>query len=346
MKDKSRIVELDVLRGMAALYVACFHYVFYYGEHLNLDMPQLSGLITGIYGIQLFFMISGYVIFMTLEKTKEPMDFIVSRFSRLFPAYWVAVILAFALIRIFNLSEEWVSLRRAVANLFMIQSWLEVKHIDGVYWTLSIELAFYTALFLLFLIKKLKYVELFGLGWLILMVLHSKIKFHTTQFLDIENLLKYGHLFFAGIIFYRLKTGGAVWYRYACLGFCLFIQSIVQIEIHHQYILDPMISTFIVFMFFMLFQLLIWDKLSFIGIKPLAYIGAISYSLYLTHASVSSPIMEYLHSKNAGMLPVFLVPLVCSFIIATLITYGFERPVMKYMRNTYKNWKLSRLPVS
>lgn len=342
MGNKSRILELDVLRGIAAFYVLCFHYVYYYGDHLNTDVPTLSALITGIYGVQLFFMISGYVIFMTLEKTKRPMDFIVSRFSRLFPGYWIAVILAFALIRFFPLTEEWVPLRRAVANLFMIQSWLEVKHIEGVYWTLSIELAFYTGMFFLYLMKKFKYVELLGLLWLVLMALRSRMEFYTTEFLDIENLLRYGHLFFAGILFYQIRTKGATWYRYACLGMCLLVQYIAKIPIHHGNFIDPALGTFIIFLFFATFQLLISDKLFFIGIKPFVYLGTVSYSLYLTHASVSSPVLEYLYAKNVGIAAMFLIACACSLLTATVITYGVEKPAMAYIRNTYKKWQSAK----
>ena len=49
------------------------------------------------------------------------MDFIVSRFSRLFPGYWAAVLLAFALIRIADFTGQEVSLRRAIADLSMIR---------------------------------------------------------------------------------------------------------------------------------------------------------------------------------------------------------------------------------
>ncbi len=46
----------------------------------------------GSYGPHLFFMISGFVIFMTLDRCRGPGDFIFSRFSRLNPLYWVGVL--------------------------------------------------------------------------------------------------------------------------------------------------------------------------------------------------------------------------------------------------------------
>ena len=79
--SQARVVELDALRGLAALAVVAFHYTTHYGNevgHLG-DMPVSFDF--GNYGVELFFLISGFVIFMTLERTRTAMDFVVSRFA-------------------------------------------------------------------------------------------------------------------------------------------------------------------------------------------------------------------------------------------------------------------------
>lgn len=45
----------------------------------------------GVYGVHLFFLVSGYVILMSAERVKRASDFVVTRFARLFPVYWIAV---------------------------------------------------------------------------------------------------------------------------------------------------------------------------------------------------------------------------------------------------------------
>ena len=80
----TRINELDALRGIAAFMVLLFHYTSRYGSLYSQE--QLFSVPWGQYGVQLFFITSGFVIYLTLEKTRKPMDFIVSRFSRLYPA--------------------------------------------------------------------------------------------------------------------------------------------------------------------------------------------------------------------------------------------------------------------
>jgi peptidoglycan/LPS O-acetylase OafA/YrhL len=89
----SRLVEIDALRGVAALAVVLFHYTTHFTKLFGASPPPTISFSMGHYGVNLFFIISGFVIFMTLEKTLRPMDFVVSRFSRLFPTYWVAIVL-------------------------------------------------------------------------------------------------------------------------------------------------------------------------------------------------------------------------------------------------------------
>jgi peptidoglycan/LPS O-acetylase OafA/YrhL len=75
--SKHRFAELDALRGIAALMVVLYHYTTKYQELYGHTGATLIDLRAGRNGVQLFFAISGFVIFMTLERTKKPLDFIV-----------------------------------------------------------------------------------------------------------------------------------------------------------------------------------------------------------------------------------------------------------------------------
>lgn len=128
MADIRRIEELDALRGPAALAVMVHHYFnrfdFLYGHWF--PVPKFTDV--GKYGVHLFFMISGFVILMTLERTRRPVDFLFARFSRLYPAYWVCVLLTFALVRIFSLPGRETSVKDALVNLTMLQSFFRVNN--------------------------------------------------------------------------------------------------------------------------------------------------------------------------------------------------------------------------
>lgn len=79
------------------------------------------------------------LFFLTLDKTVHTVDFVVSRFFRLYPAYWSAVIITFSVIYVFSLPGREVNIDSALINLTMIQTWLRVDNVDGVYWTLAVE---------------------------------------------------------------------------------------------------------------------------------------------------------------------------------------------------------------
>ena len=154
LKSKAdRLVEVDALRGVAALAVVLFHYTTRFTDLYQPGAQPAVSFPSGHYGVNLFFIISGFVIFMTLEKTARPLDFVVSRFSRLFPAYWAAIFLTFSICHLLGLPGKLVSTGTALANLAMLHGLFGVGHVDGVYWTLEVELLFYCGMLLLYRLK-------------------------------------------------------------------------------------------------------------------------------------------------------------------------------------------------
>jgi peptidoglycan/LPS O-acetylase OafA/YrhL len=115
----------------------------------------------GARGVQLFFIISGFVIFMTLERTRSAMDFVVSRFARLYPAYWAAMYFTIAVVLISPVANyEPESLTQVLANITMWHSLFRIPHVDGAYWTLYVELWFYVSMLVLFVTGRLRQIEL------------------------------------------------------------------------------------------------------------------------------------------------------------------------------------------
>ena len=90
-KSKKRIAEIDTLRGLAALWVVFYHYTYRYGQIYGENLLPWTVFKHGYLGVQVFFVISGFVIYLTLERRNNLLDFAVSRFSRLFPVYWAAI---------------------------------------------------------------------------------------------------------------------------------------------------------------------------------------------------------------------------------------------------------------
>ena len=87
---------------------------------------------------------------MTLERTAGWLKFAWGRFSRLYPAYWVAAAMTFVVVAACGLPGQEVSASEAIVNLTMIQALLGNPHIDGAYWSLQAELIFYVNMLILF----------------------------------------------------------------------------------------------------------------------------------------------------------------------------------------------------
>jgi peptidoglycan/LPS O-acetylase OafA/YrhL len=324
--------ELDALRGLAALIVLCYHYTYYYTTWFHRSDPPLFEFRMGQYGVHLFFIISGFVIFMTLERTKRSMDFIVSRFSRLFPCYWAAVLLTFTVVQTFTLPGREVPFETALMNLSMLQNWFGVKSVDGVYWTLTVELGFYIAMFVCFLFGQMKRVEDWCLVWLIIMTLTEYLPtlwpaFHWPGVFTVTHLHEVGHLFIAGIIFYNLKTKGHSWQRHATIFLCLVVQCVIS---------DNFWMTPAVAFFFGLFYLFVFDRLGWIAQRPVVFMGTISYSLYLIHQNIGYVIINMLYDAGAPAWARFFVPLGCVLVLASAITFLIEKPAMEWIRNRYR----------
>ena len=155
----------------------------------------------------------------------------------------------------------------------MLTPWFGAEYLDKACWTLSSELFFYVCMFVLFVTKKMKYIEPLGLLWLTLMMINVRISralnFDAPDFIGYSSFLTYGHLFFAGILFYKIKFEAPTIQRHICLGLCLMTQALVGRELFPS----PQIVT----LFFALFYLFCFDKLKFMRTGWLVFFGTISY---------------------------------------------------------------------
>lgn len=143
---RGRIDYLDGLRGIAALAVVLQHVA----ERIIIADPASGSILrpafldlfnAGRFGVALFFLISGFVIPFSFKEPRPLLRFSISRFFRLYPAYWLS--LAFAVLTFPLLTGENFSTARIVSNITMVQAAFGQRDVIGAYWTLFIELAFY-----------------------------------------------------------------------------------------------------------------------------------------------------------------------------------------------------------
>ena len=142
----ARLGWLDALRGYAALTVVCFHLS---PQVIGLDrhLAIMRYLDLGKYGVLLFFLVSGYVIPMSLERHGSLRRFWIGRLCRIYPAYLAAIVLV-AVLTAAGLMNWQASLRAetttgVLAHLTMMADLVGVRGAVRVFWTLSYEMTFY-----------------------------------------------------------------------------------------------------------------------------------------------------------------------------------------------------------
>jgi peptidoglycan/LPS O-acetylase OafA/YrhL len=142
-----RLEYLDTLRGVAALSVMWFHYVLAgKGSHGTFGYAVVFALTEvldpGKGCVVLFFAISGFIIPASIrsDSVSPIRQFVIGRFVRLYPAYWIGILLCLAFVE----AENQPSLYPILFNASMVQGFLGARDINWVAWTPQIELVFYT----------------------------------------------------------------------------------------------------------------------------------------------------------------------------------------------------------
>lgn len=147
-RARGRLRALDGLRLIAALMVCAYHYAgrggdisTAWGRSPSHVFPHLAGPFSyGPLGVEIFFIISGFVICMS-GWGRSVKDFAISRITRLYPAYWAALIIITVAFAIVGLKR--VPNTDLLVNFTMLQMPAGAQRVLGVCWTLWAEMRFY-----------------------------------------------------------------------------------------------------------------------------------------------------------------------------------------------------------
>lgn len=324
-----RIPELDALRGLAVLAVLLFHYtsrfdsIYGYSEAPVLTFPD------GSFGVEFFFAISGFVIIWTTSRTRHVRDFFVSRFSRLWPAYAVGVALTWTIVALFGLPGREFGPLPALFNLTMLQELLGIPHIDGAYWSLYVELIFYgwTALALTFGVLKHR-IAIVYVGLLVAITLQAiqdafsfaipgrALKLALAQFLP----------FFAiGILVFDAREKGRIgWQHMAPV-----VASICVAGYANHRIAFAVVAAFA----FLSIAGVAFGMMRFLAIRPLLFLGSISYSLYLVHQNIGYVVIRQALANGWTTEMAIAGATATCIAIATLLRLLVEAPAQRAIRS-------------
>lgn len=341
MQTKNRFSELDSLRGIAALLVVFFHY--------SIHRPETNlGFKYGITGVELFFVISGFVITMSISRVSRGVDFVINRASRLYPAYWTAATMTFALVIFKSFSTKHsladVSFGQYIANLTMFQYYFGFKDLDGSYWSLVVEMIFYLCILLLLQNRQSKKINTLAICLINFTVIAVSFFWseNTKAILHYAPLLRYLPLFLAGINFYSLCTEKKNnLEQYAVILFCFAAQLMLfeKCTRAQEYLSlgEYAIALLVIFSLFVLF---VNGRLRFIVSNVTLFFGRISYPLYLTHQFLALQIIFPILMKRFGLnfwVTAFVITLPINVLVAYLLTRFVDEPLSRKMKQTLQS---------
>lgn len=311
-----RFRELDGLRGLAAIAVVLSHYTWAYDSRYFDGGEPLLSFEEGAYGVQLFFLISGFVILMSARRASRPSDFVISRLTRLYPAYWGALAITVILAAIFHVPHVPLDTSTVILNTTMIQRWFLVPNVDDVYWTLAIEMQFYVLIFLLLVVTRTHLANrvlnaVCGV-WLTVTVLVSIWASPESHGIDPQLVVtpvklvlnaviaEYAPLFVAGAFLLISREQGRLHPMVPTAGLVAFANSYLLRDLPHAVVVGGITALFAFVAMRDSTRILLWG--------PLQWYGKISYSLYITHATLGYAAIHLLVGRigrDAAMLAAF-----------------------------------------
>lgn len=297
MSTKStHIPVINGLRGFAALSVCLYHFVYSPANFVENEGIR-AAFDFGQMGVQVFFIISGIVIPLSMLKINYSFGmvfkFLWKRVVRIEPPYLVAVLLGigYLVARNYVPSSNGEDLTPTMRDIFLHLAYLvpfveDAKWINSVFWTLAVEFQYYLFLALTFPLVLSKQV-LMRIGFYILVIAPP-------IFFDSHKFFPYWSAFFAlGIAYALLKMEKVKFIEFAvliavCSGMIFYRQGPIELGVG--------LGTLLVIHFF-----------ENARSKATDVLGNISYSLYLIHNILGAMFVNFMSHRVDSSLGVFLV---------------------------------------
>jgi peptidoglycan/LPS O-acetylase OafA/YrhL len=329
--ERRRLDQVDVLRGLAAIWVVLSHYLPHWNDRLG-PAPIIVPHSFGEYGVHLFFIISGFVIFATLERCRNVWDFAVLRFSRLYPAYWTSLLVVTVVsVVVFGDTLWWGGV---MANMTMFHEFIGFPHLDIVYWSLTVELAFYLNVAWLLAFGLHRRVYAIVVVWLVsacvwTMVAEQPAGLDERHWFALLFAADYAPYFVVGIVFYDALRHG--WRRSST--------GLLVLAFATQFFLEGLEGTVVIALATSIFAAAVYGHLRFMVNRLTLYLGTISFSLYLVHRNLGYSALDWMHAQGVHVGIAVPITMLGAIILAALLTSGIEQPALKRIRARYETRK-------
>jgi peptidoglycan/LPS O-acetylase OafA/YrhL len=357
-----RIALLDGYRALAIVAVLAFHYTVRWAPPYDKAAHLPAGAVFndvlplryGWLGVELFFVISGFVILMTLERSSSIADFASRRFARLWPPLIVGASLTTLVVFLIGPADWHVNAQSFITSILLIDPWLSSKlthvhgmrWVDGAYWSLWVEIRFYALAAVFYLLARGKFIA-WWIVWQVLVFgvwLAAHYAHANEQWLSLFCFPEHLAYFTFGACLYEIHAKGSAnttAVAGAGLAAAIILASAALGMGSHGFedkrlILAGNLGILCLFLLFLRDHPLV----SVFKLKPVVVLGQASYSLYLIHQLIGVSVMRQLVDLGAPYLVV--LPLTAGGMIAIAVV------LFRTVEDPAKRWVLarSRNPVS
>jgi len=296
--NTNRLTSMEGLRGLAVMLIFFPHFVSMFKPWIDKSstthmlFEQIFSI--GHMGVDLFFILSGYLIYGALIVKEKPfVPYMKRRIQRIYPTFIVVFLAYLALSFIFpNESKLPILLSDKLMyifqNLIFMPGLFDITPIMTVAWTLSYEFFYYLVIPILILVT---FMRSWATKYKIMFFLFISVSVFLYYFINMQGYKHGGYLrllmFISGVLLFEvihgqllLKFKAKGLFSLGSLIIIMILIDIYQIESWYRYLA-----------IFILLFILCLDSLrnvsftnKFFLFKPLRYLGNMSYSYYLVHS--------------------------------------------------------------
>lgn len=340
---------IQAFRGLAALLVVLFHATQISEAQFNYLFLN-NFFIFGDSGVDLFFVLSGFIIFYIHRsdinvKTKFK-SFILKRFVRIYPFYWLLTILAlfsyFFVPALWDKTYTLTSLGGIIKSIFLIPQ--EQYPVVGVGWTLSYELLFYFMFSLLIFLRPKLSVPIVS-GWLLLTLglffLETFSSFEATPFYLKFLFSRYNLEFIFGVIaaylVYKIRFKIKVNQAFLVLNLGVILFALCCIFFKPGELLNIRIIAYGISSMLIILGAALIDLIAPLKIPTfLLHLGNASYSIYLTNKTLlrllSGGALEVKLERAFGYFLTMSLIIVVTVALGCLVYSSVEKPLLEFSR--------------
>ena len=333
--SKGQIEELNWIRGVSALLIVLYHYTTQYHATIG-HLANWPFIVPwGCGAVNVFFLLTGFLTIYALKMDSSPIQFVWKRAKRLYPAYWICIVITSIVMGLF-LPENLRDIKTILINLTMLQNFVGVTNVDGVYWTLSFELIFYFYVAVLLLIKtrSLKLIRNIAFVWIgisyIYLVLEtigvSNIAMNTVRLV----LIPYFCAPFAGGILLAVvaKNRKRDYFSYGGVLASIVLSFLLQ-ELSYAvlYGIVAVMLFVVVEKRFVTMDSAYSSKIEKGSnvLRPLAFVASISYPLYLLHQFIGFAIIVHLERAGLTNELMIFIPIILLLALAWVVQLGVDK---------------------